>query len=298
MDFGGIISAALVPVTILVVALVLSRLVAVLVKRVEKGYYEDDADVAARASRLQRGLIEPEDIERGAQRKRALTLSTLLRNVAIAAIWVVAIILALEAAGLPVGPLLAAAGLAGLALSFGAQSLIKDLINGFFILLERQYDVGDTVAFADTSGTVERIELRTTVLRDMDGRRHVVPNGAITVSTNYTHTFSRYTLTVPVPYEEDVDRVVDVATAVAEEMRAGSYSHLISAPVNVLGVDDYADSAVQVRLYLETLPGRQWEVGREYRRRLKMALDEAGISMPYPRQEVILRHEGTEPATP
>ncbi|MDH3226733.1 MAG: mechanosensitive ion channel family protein [Thermoleophilia bacterium] len=298
MDFEEIISAALVPVAILVVALVLSRVVAVFVRRVESGYLEEDADEASRASRLQRGVDEPEDLARGIQRKRALTLSTLLRNVAIAAIWIVAIILALESAGLPVGPLLAAAGIAGIALGFGAQSLIKDLINGFFILLERQYDVGDTVAFAEVSGTVERIELRSTVLRDMEGRRHVVPNGEIRVSTNYTHIFSRYTVSLPVPYEVDIDRAMDIARDVAEDMRTGSHSQLITEPVNILGVDDYGDSAVCVRLYLETVPGRQWEVGREYRRRLKIALEEAGISMPYPHHEVILRQDGTGLAMP
>jgi small conductance mechanosensitive channel len=135
------------------------------------------------------------------------------------------------------------------------------------------------------------------VLRDIEGRRHVVPNGEIRVSTNYTHIFSRYAVTLPVPYEVDVDRAIDIAGAVAEEMRTGSHSSLITEPVNILGVDDYGDSAVNVRLYLETVPGRQWEVGREYRRRLIKALEAAGIAIPYPHQEVILRQQDGLPPT-
>jgi small conductance mechanosensitive channel len=298
MDYEAIFSAALEPAIIIVVAFVLTRVVVWVVGRFERGYIEHDDDEAARVSRLQRGLEEPEDAGLGMRRKRALTMSTLLRAALIGLIWIVSIIAALESAGLPVTPLLAAAGIGGIAIGFGAQSLVKDIISGFFIIFERQFDVGDTVALAEVNGTVERLELRTTVLRDIEGRRHVVPNGEIRVTTNYTHLFSRYTVVMPVPYEADVDRAVEVARAVAEEMLRGSYAPLITEPVKVLGVDEYGDSSVNVLLYLETVPGRQWEVGREYRRRLKDALDEAGIAIPYPHREVILRTPESGSASP
>jgi len=288
MNYEELLSAVIGPAIILAVAFVLTRVVVWFAKRFERGYLEQDEDEAARVARLQGGLVDHEDVARSMRHKRALTMSTLLRGAAIAVIWIVAILLALESAGLPVTPLLAAAGIGGIAIGFGAQSLVKDVISGFFIIFERQFDIGDTVALAEVKGTVERIDLRTTVLRDMEGRRHVVPNGEIRVSTNYTHIFSRYTITLPVPYETDVDQAINIARVVAEEMKTGSYSKLITEPVNILGVDDYADSAVNVRLYLETLPGRQWEVGREYRHRLMKALDEAGITFPYPHREVIL----------
>ena len=289
MDYREIFDTALPPVLILVGAFAVSRLLSWFLTRFERNYLEHDEDEAARVARLQRGIVDPADRARSLRQKRALTMATLLRAAGMVLIWTIAVILALESLGLPVTPLLAAAGIGGLAIGFGAKSLVEDLISGFFILLERQFDVGDTIAVGDVKGTVERLELRSTVLRDIDGRRHVVPNGEIRVSTNYTHTFSRYALSIPVPYEADVDRVCELAADVAERMRAGSHAGLITEPVNVLGVDDYGDSAVEVRLYLETVPGRQWEVGREFRRRLKLALDEAGISMPYPHREVILR---------
>ena len=147
----------------------------------------------------------------------------------------------------------------------------------------------DTIEVADVKGTVQSVDLRATVLRDIEGRRHVVPNGEIRVSTNYTHVFSRYTFALPVSYEQDVERAIEIAEATAQTLRATELGQLITEPINVLGVDEFADSSVNILLYLQTVPGRQWEVGREYRKRLKAALDEAGISMPYPHREVVLR---------
>jgi small-conductance mechanosensitive channel len=279
-----------IPIAILLGAFVLTRVVIWLVGRFERDYVESDRDEAARITRLQRATDVSGERVVDLRQKRALTMSTLLRTVTIAVIWVVAIIAALEAAGLPVTPFLAAAGIGGIALGFGAQSLVKDLISGFFILLERQFDIGDTVGIADVSGTVERIDLRSTVLRDIDGRRYVVPNGEIRVSTNYTHLFSRHVLTLHVPYEEDVDRAVEVARRAAEEVRRGPLGNVVTEPLNVLGIDAFGESSVEVKLYLETVPGRQWEVGREFRRALKRALDEAGIAIPYPHREVIVHH--------
>ena len=224
--------------------------------------------------------------------KRAHTLAGIVRVAAVVAIWLLAAFTLLDQLGVQVGPLLAAAGVGGIAIGLGAQSLVRDLIAGFFILAEHQFDVGDVVEVAGVSGRVEAVGLRTTTLRNLDGRRHVVPNGEIRISTNMTKEFSRYMVDLPMPYDEDPERVAGVARAVVERMRADpEYRQLITGPVEVLGVDAFADSAVTLKLYLETEPGRQWTVGREFRRRLKVALEQAGIGIPYPHRTVILRSD-------
>lgn len=289
MDTETALSLIAAPLAVVVVALVLTRVAIGVTRRFERHYISEDGDEAARITGLQRARGGADGGVLDLRQKRALTISTLLRTTAIVIVWTVAALVILGVMGLPVTPLLAAAGVGGIAVGFGAQGLIKDVINGFFIVLERQYDVGDTIAIAGVGGTVERIDLRATVLRDIDGRRHVVPNGEVRVSTNLTHTLSRYSFTLPVPYEHDVDQAIEIAHAVANELRAGPDGALITEPLHVLGVDDFGESSVDVRLYLETVPGRQWEVGREYRRRLKVALEAAGIAIPYPHREVIVR---------
>jgi moderate conductance mechanosensitive channel len=222
--------------------------------------------------------------------QRARTLSGVLRAVAVIVIWVVAVIMALEAAGVAIGPLIAAAGIGGIAIGFGAQSLVKDFFSGFFMVMERQLDVGDVVEVAGVQGAVETLGLRTTVVRSLDGSRHVVPNGEIRVTTNHTKEFSRYLIDLPVPYERDTDEVARIAGEVVERMRAETrFRGVILGPATILGVDDYADSSVNLRMYLETQPGKQWEAGREFRRRMKAALEQAGIGIPYPHREVIVR---------
>lgn len=294
MDVQAIFSATLGPAAILVVAAILTRIAYWLTRRFENRYLEHDVDEMGRITRLQRGISGPEDLARGLREKRALTISSLIRGVSVVVIWVVALIVALELAGLPVTSVLAVAGVAGIALSFGAQSLVRDYISGFFIIFERQFEVGDTIQIAEAKGTVESVDLRTTVLRDIDGRRHVVPNGEIRVSTNYTHLFSRYPLVVPVPYEQDIDRVVEIIETTAKDLRASAMGSLITEPVNILGVDEFADSSVNLRLYLQTVPGRQWEVGREFRKRLKVALEADDISMPYPHRRIIVDGDSEE----
>ncbi|MDX6555508.1 MAG: moderate conductance mechanosensitive channel [Miltoncostaeaceae bacterium] len=222
--------------------------------------------------------------------RRSRTLASVLRGVILAVVWTVAAITVLDQAGVQVAPILAAAGIAGLALGFGAQSLVKDILAGFFILMENQYDVGDVIQIAGVSGTVEAVNMRTTVLRSVDGNRHVVPNGEITVSSNQTKVYSRYLFVLPVPYEENVDRAVSVLKEVAAELGDDpEFGPLMTAPLTVLGVDEYGDSSVDVKCYVETIPGEQWKVGRELRKRLKAALDEEGIGIPYPHREIVIR---------
>lgn len=224
------------------------------------------------------------------RRRRSRTLASVLRGTLVVVIWTVAVISALGQAGVQVGPILAAAGIVGVALGFGAQSLVKDVLAGFFVLLENHYDVGDVIDIANVSGTVEAVNLRATTLRGLDGARHVVPNGQIAVSTNHTKVYSRYVLVLPVPYEQDVDRAVAVLQRAASDLREDpEYGRAMTAPITVLGVDAYGESSVDVTSYLETVPGEQWRVGRELRRRLKLALDAEGIAIPYPHREIVLR---------
>jgi small conductance mechanosensitive channel len=215
--------------------------------------------------------------------KRARTLAAVLGAVGTLVIWLIVGIVALEESGVPVGPLLAAAGIGGIALGFGAQTLVRDLVAGFCILSENQFDVGDEIRVADVEGTVEAITLRTTVLRGLDGSRHVVSNGEIRVSSNRTKVFSRYVLVLPLPYDADLDRAVEVVRAAADELRGDpAFGADILGPLNVLGLDAFGEQRLDVKAYVETKPGRQWAVGRELRRRIKLALDREGIPLAAP----------------
>jgi small conductance mechanosensitive channel len=244
---------------ILAIALVLTRVVIVAVRR-----------FSAR--------VEASDGSPGQLQRRAQTLASVMRSGLLLFVWIVATVSILSQAGVAVGPILAAAGIAGVALGLGAQHLVRDFLGGFFILLENQYDVGDVVELGTVSGTVEAVNLRTTVLRAEDGARHVVPNGEVRVSSNLTKAYSRYMLTIPVPYGQDVDHAIATARAVADEMAAEEpYRRLITRPFRVLGVDAYGAGGVEVSTYVETLPGEQWTVGRELRRRLAAAFAREGI---------------------
>lgn len=235
------------------------------------------AVVGRLVSRATRGALLADE-ERQA---RVRTVVSVLRTVVAAVVWAIALLSALAAVGVNIAPLLAAAGIGGLAIGFGAQNLVRDTLAGFFVILEDHYHVGDVVSVAGVSGSVEAITLRTTTLRDLDGAVHVVPNGEIRVSSNLTKGTSRYVIDLPVPYGEDVDRAIDVARGAFEAMRAeDAFAPAVRGPLHVLGVDSYGPSELVVKMYVETAPGRQWEVGRELRRRLKAAFDEAGISIP------------------
>jgi small conductance mechanosensitive channel len=178
---------------------------------------------------------------------------------------------------------------AGLAVSFGAQSLVKDVISGFFVLLENQFAVGDVVTIDGTSGKVERMTLRVVMLRDLSGVLHIIPNGSIVKVSNMTRGFARTVVDVGVPYEENVDRALDVLRDLVAEFAADpAWSHAFSESPQVLGVEALADSSVNLRVVLPTAAGRQWEVGREFRRRVKNRFDAEGIAIPFPQRTVHL----------
>lgn len=243
--------------------------------------------VADRILRLMTNGGEPAVTER---EKRARTLASLLRTVGTTLVLIVAVMMALREIGLDITPLIAGAGVAGLAIGFGAQSLIKDVIAGFFILLEDQFHVGDVIQAGGASGQVERMTLRMTIVRDLQGTVHFIPNGEIKVASNLTKEWSRAVLEIGVGYEEDVDRVMAVLTEVGHSLADDeTFGKLVLEPPQVLGVEALADSQVTIRMLAKTLPLKQWEVARELRRRIKARLDREGIQIPYPHRVIITR---------
>jgi small conductance mechanosensitive channel len=215
--------------------------------------------------------------------KRAATLGWIFRRTAGAVVWVLAVVMVLRETGFDIGPILAGAGIVGLAVGFGAQNLVRDIISGMFLLIEDQVRVNDVAIINGTGGLVEQLNLRTTVLRGVDGTLHVFPNGAITTLSNMTHGYSYYVFDVGVAYKEDTDRVVAVLQEIANEMmQEEKYKPMILEPLEVLGVDKFADSAVIVKARVKTMPVQQWVVGREMNRRIKKKFDELSIEIPYP----------------
>ena len=222
----------------------------------------------------------PDGLERT---KRANTLGGLIRNVVGALVVGVAILMALQELNINIMPLLTGAGIAGLAVGFGAQTLVRDIISGFFLILEDQVRVGDVAEIDGTSGLVERIGLRTIVLRDLTGTVHIIPNGGITKLSNLTKDFSYYLINMGVAYKEDTDVVVQVMKEVADELKADpAYGANILQALEVLGVDSFDDSQVTIKVRIKTVPLQQWSIGREYRRRVKKAFDARGIEIPFP----------------
>ncbi len=215
--------------------------------------------------------------------KRTETLARIVETTFRVVILIAALLMVLKQVGIEIGPLLAGAGIIGLAVGFGAQSLVKDVIGGFFILLENLMNVGDIVEIAGKAGVVETINLRVTVLRDLEGKVHVVPNGEIGVVTNMTREYSQALVEIGVAYKEDVDEVIEVLNQIAEGMRNDdAFRESILDPLEVLGLDSFGDSSVNIKVRLRTLPAKQWSIAREFRKRVKKIFDEKGIEIPFP----------------
>ena len=219
--------------------------------------------------------------------KRARTICALLRQGLNVAVLGAALLMILRELGMDIAPILAGAGVVGLAVGFGAQSLVRDVISGFFMILEDQVRVGDVAVIDGTGGLVESIQLRTTVLRDLSGVVHVFPNGSIQRLSNMTKDFSYAVLDVGVAYKEDTDHVVDVLRTVGADLAADdAFAPLVLEPLEVLGVDAFGDSQVTIKVRMKTRPIQQWAVGRELRRRIKKAFDATGIEIPFPHVSV------------
>ncbi|MBW3573080.1 MAG: mechanosensitive ion channel family protein, partial [Gemmatimonadetes bacterium] len=230
-----------------------------------------------------------------AQEQRTRTLLSLLRSVGVVIIAVMTLFMVLGALGVLLGPLLAGAGVVGLAVSFGAQSLVKDVISGLFMLFENQFGVGDVIRIEGVSGAVEQMTLRIVVLRDVHGVVHIVPNGQITKVSNLTRSWARVVLDVGVAYKEDPDRVIQVMKQVGAELWDDpEWRPVLLEEIQVPGVESFMDSAVTFRMWAKVLPLKQWDVGRELRRRLKVRFDQEGIEIPFPHQ-TLYWGEGQKP---
>ncbi|HKJ71368.1 MAG TPA: mechanosensitive ion channel family protein [Gammaproteobacteria bacterium] len=226
------------------------------------------------------------------QAKRAETLTHLLRQLVRIAVLVVGGLVVLKEVGVEIAPLLAGAGILGLAVGFGAQNLVRDVISGFFLILEDQVRVGDVAIINGTGGLVEAINFRTIVLRDLAGTVHIFPNGTIATLANMTRDWSAYVFEIGIAYGEDSDRAVAALQRVGEELGADDYfGPLIQEPLEVFGVDRLGESSVVIKGRVKTWPIHQWEVGRELLRRVKKAFDAEGIEIPFPQRTLHLRQE-------
>lgn len=250
--------------------------------------------IAIRAARralkkLEALLIEraqtEEEGSRIATEKRLRTLTSVLRTVAVIGIWGLVIVSTLNELGFNIGPLLAGAGIAGLAVGFGAQNLVRDVISGFFMILENQVRVGDVAVVNGTGGLVENITFRTIILRDIEGVVHVFPHGSVTTLANRTMYWSAYVMDIGVSYATDIDRTIEVMKRVYQDLASDPvFAAKILEPIEVFGVDRYGPSEIVIKARIKTRPIEQWNVGREYRRRLKYAFDREGIEIPFPQR--------------
>lgn len=219
--------------------------------------------------------------------KRIETLVRLIKQACRLALWIMAGLILLKEFGVEIGPILASAGIAGLAVGFGAQNLVRDVISGFFIILENQIRVGDVAIINGTGGLVERINFRTTVLRDVAGIVHIFPNGTISTLSNLTNEWSAYVFEVGVAYKENTDQVVEIMKGVCKNLREDeTYGEFILEDPEIFGVDKLGDSAVVIKGRIKTKPICQWKVGREFLRRVKLAFDEKNIEIPFPHSTV------------
>ena len=264
-------------VLIAAIAVALIRIVAVAVKR-----FEHDVNFGSGLDALERA-------------KRARTLGSVLTNITTVVVLLIAVLMVLREFQVDISPALTGAGIIGVALGFGAQTLVRDFIAGFFLLLENQVRVGDVVAINGVGGLVEEISLRTIVLRDEEGTVHVFPNGGITTLANRSMQFSYYVINLPLAYGEDADEAAALLTTIAAGLQEdAAYTPFILAPLEIIGVDAFEETAVRLKVRMKTAPLKQWFVGRELRRRILMAFAERGIEMWSPQRTVAIN---TPPGT-
>jgi small conductance mechanosensitive channel len=236
---------------------------------------------------IARAIHRDQDLSLAERKQRIDTLQRVGTASVKILVTVVALIVLLSELGVSIGPILATAGVAGVALGFGAQYVISDIISGLFILIENQYSVGDIVCLNDTCGAVEAVTLRITRLRDLDGVVHHVPNSEITVASNMSKRFSRVNLNVGVAYDSDIDAVIEIINEVGTQLAADDeWSEDVIEPPQFLRVDEFGDSAVHLKVVGEVRPAKQWDVTGELRRRLKSAFDDADVTIPFPQRRI------------
>ncbi|HKJ78255.1 MAG TPA: mechanosensitive ion channel family protein [Prolixibacteraceae bacterium] len=219
--------------------------------------------------------------------KRLNTLMGIVRTIIGIVVWTIFIMIFLKKINIDIAPILAGAGIIGLAVGFGAQELVRDFITGFFILLENQIRAGDVAIINGTGGLVEKIELRTTTLRDLSGTVHIFQNGKINTISNMTKEWSAMVFDIGVAYKEDISKVMKLMKEVADKMmEEEDYKKNILEPMEVFGLDSFGDSALVIKGRIKTKPIQQWSIGREYRKRLKEVFDQHKIEIPFPHQTI------------
>ncbi len=281
---------------ILLIAFVALRLVKRAIARFSRGLGEASAEASGPGAG---SLLRTTPLASARAAQRAETLGALLSSVATFVVWTIAALMVFGELGLELGPLIAGAGIAGIALGFGAQNLVRDFLSGIFMLLEDQYGVGDIIDAGPASGVVEGVSLRTTRLRDVEGNVWHIPNGTIERVSNMSQQWSRALLDIEVSYGTDTDEASLIIKRVADEtMRDPDWAKDFLEEPEVWGVQTLGSSGVAIRLVVKVRPLSQFKVGRELRRRIKKAFDAEGVEIPFPQQVVWHRGSGAPPATP
>jgi len=236
---------------------------------------------------IRKFIVSDHFLSKEAEEKREDTLIRIFQGAITIVVWIVAGLMIISELGVSVGPLLAAAGIAGLAFGFGGQYLIRDLISGIFILFENQYRVNDVICLDNACGLVEDISLRLTTLRDLDGNVHHIPHGEIKKVTNLSKYFSRVNLNISVSYYSNLEHVISVINKIGKELAEDPQwkEQIIKAP-QFLRVDDFGESAIIIKILGETKPLKQWDVTGELRKRIKIAFDKEGIEIPFPQRVI------------
>ena len=295
---GVLIPDILQTILIFGIAWFLVRVVRKAIRSIVRDMVERGQERASGGSRRRLSLASTQSIDPARAAMRTETLGNVLRSLASLIIWTGAVFVAvgsLRTIDINLGPLIAGAGIIGVALGFGSQSLVKDFLSGIFMLLEDQYGVGDIVDVGPATGIVEGITLRTTRLRDVEGVLWHVPNGEITRVGNLSQQWSRSLLDIPVAYGTDLNEAISVIKGTADDLWTdAAWRGLILEEPDVWGVEAFGDSSILIRIVLKVVPAQQWAVSRELRLRLKDAFDDAGIEIPFPQTTVWLRSEPTE----
>lgn len=232
-------------------------------------------------------VVSERAISEEAERKRQDTLIRIFTWISRILVIIIALLMVIQEFGVSIAPLLAGAGIVGIAVGFGGQYLVRDLISGFFLIMENQYRIGDVVSFDGTAGLVEDISMRITTLRDMDGTVHHIPHGEIKKVSNLSKYFARVNLNVGISYNSNLEKVIEVVNMVGNGLAEDPlWKDSITKPPQFLRVDDFADSSVIIKILGETRPLKQWDVTGELRKRLKIAFDDAGIEIPFPQRVI------------
>ncbi|HUU99446.1 MAG TPA: mechanosensitive ion channel family protein [Bacteroidales bacterium] len=232
-------------------------------------------------------VVADETMSEESEKKREDTLIHIFKGAFRIVLLVIAILMILQEAGLEIAPILAGAGIVGLAVGFGAQYLIRDIITGLFIIIENQYRIGDVINIDTTGGLVENITLRMTTLRDLNGTVHHIPHGEIKRVSNLSKNFARVNLDIGISYNSNLEHVIEVINQTGIDLaKDPAYKDFIISPPKFLRVNDFADSAIMIKILGDTKPLKQWEITGELRKRLKIAFDREGIEIPFPQRVI------------